>query len=98
MGRPLGEVAAALRAEAERRPGTVRELSARARVGYRVARYTASRMLERGELVPVLGSRPAVVVAPACALVCLLPGSVSAEGAGRCRAAQEAWLVRHQAA
>ena len=76
VGRPMGELAAAMLAQACERPGTVRELAARSGVGYRLARYTASRMLERGELVKVLGSRPAVVAAAGAQGVCLLPGAL----------------------
>ncbi len=50
--RPVGEVAQALYSAAAV-PGTVKDFCARARVGYAVGRYTASRMLSRGLLVPV---------------------------------------------
>lgn len=66
-GRPTGELNQALAAAARDKPGTVCELAARALVGQAVARYTASRMAARGELVavgtvrrPGVG-RPAVV-------------------------------------
>lgn len=52
-GRPAGELNQALAAAARDKPGTVGELAARALVGQAVARYTASRMAARGELVPV---------------------------------------------
>lgn len=82
VGRPMGEVAAAMLAQARERPGTVRELAARAQVGYRLGRYTASRMLLRGELVRVLGSRPAVLCASSgMSGVCLLSGAAAVVGA-----------------
>jgi hypothetical protein len=65
-------VAQAIVAEALREPGTARELSRRACVGERVGMYTVSRLLDAGQLVRVAGARPAVLVAPACAAVCLL--------------------------
>lgn len=77
MGRPIGDVAKALRDAADQQPDTVRKLMLRAGVGTRVGRYTASRMLERGELVVVLESRPAVVAAAGCAGVCMLPARSS---------------------
>lgn len=79
MGRPVGEVAQALVQAASERPGTVRELAARARVGVRLAWEAARRARERGELVVVLGSRPTVLTAPACELVCLLDGATHAQ-------------------
>lgn len=64
VGRPRGEVAAALRAAAEQAPGTVRELAARSLVGRKTAGFTATRMLQRGELVVVVKSRPAILGVP----------------------------------
>ncbi len=58
-GRPLGEVTQALAEAARAGPGTVRELAQRAQVGRRVATYTASRMVARGQLVPVERLTPA---------------------------------------
>lgn len=81
-GRPagsLGEVAQAMLAQALLEPGTARELARRACVGERVGMYTASRLLEGGQLVRVAGTRPAVLAAPACAAVCLLPEARKAE-------------------
>ncbi len=75
-GRPqgtLGEVALALQAQALAEPGTARELSRRALVGDRVGMYTASRLVAAGLLVRVAGTRPAVLAAPGCAALCLLP-------------------------
>lgn len=48
--RPLGEIAMALHSAALQ-PGTVRQFCERAQVAYGVGRYTASRMVQRGELV-----------------------------------------------
>lgn len=45
-------------------PATVPAAAQRACVGLNAARYTASRMLQRGELVVVQGSRPAVLGLP----------------------------------
>lgn len=68
MTRPhgsYGDVALALRCAALAGPGTVRDLAQRAQVGYSAARYTASRLCSRGELVVLDGgSRPALLVAP----------------------------------
>jgi hypothetical protein len=68
MTRPhgtYGDVALALRSAALAGPGTVRDLAQRAQVGYSAARYTASRLCSRGELVVLDGgSRPALLVAP----------------------------------
>ncbi len=60
--RPVGDVAQALFSAAAV-PGTVKEFCRRACVGYGVGRYTASRMLRRGELVAV----PAASGGPAAA-------------------------------
>lgn len=63
MARPMGEIALVLRSAAVQ-PGTVRQLAERAQVGYDSARYTASRLIDRGELVVLDGNaRPAVLVA-----------------------------------
>lgn len=63
-GRPAGEVSQALvSAAAQAGPGTVRELAERACVGYAAARYTSSRLVSRGELVPVSAARPMVLAA-----------------------------------
>lgn len=62
MARPMGEIALVLRSAAAH-PGTVRQLAERAQVGYHHARYTASRLVDRGELVVLDGNaRPAVLV------------------------------------
>lgn len=66
-GRPVGafgDVSRALLASASSAgPGTVRELAERACVGAAVARYTASRLVSRGELVPLSTARPMVLAA-----------------------------------
>lgn len=66
-GRPVGafgDVSRALLASASSAgPGTVRDLAERACVGAAVARYTASRLVSRGELVPLSTGRPMVLAA-----------------------------------
>ena len=64
--RPHGDIRQALYRAAAEAPGSVRELAERAQVGYSAARYTASRMLERDELLVVKDGRPAVLAAPTC--------------------------------
>ena len=60
-----GEVALALKQAAMDGPGPVRELAQRACVGYSAARYTCSRLVDRGELMVIEDRRPAVLaVAP----------------------------------
>jgi hypothetical protein len=61
----FGELALALRAAALESPGTVADLAGRAQVAYSAARYTASRLVERGELVVVAAGRPALLGTPA---------------------------------
>ena len=63
--RPLGDITLAIEAAASTAPGTVRDLAVRAQVGFTAARKTASRMLDRGQLVVVLDGRPQVLAAPA---------------------------------
>jgi hypothetical protein len=65
--RPRGDIARALHGAALQGPGTVTQLAHRAQVGESVARYTASRMVSRGELVEVQPGRPAVLGAPSVA-------------------------------
>jgi len=62
-GRPRGEIAQAL-LNAAAKPGTVRQLAHRSLVGLAAARWTASRMLVRGELVSLSapGRRPYVLM------------------------------------
>lgn len=64
--RPMGEISRAMMDAAAERPGTVRELAARTQVGYDAARYTATRLVDRGQLVRVSDERPVVLaLAPA---------------------------------
>jgi hypothetical protein len=66
MARPTGEIALAILEAARQRPGTVRDLAARARVGAAYARYTCSRLQSTGRLVPLTpNARPAVLCIPA---------------------------------
>lgn len=62
--RPRGEVAEALLKAAKEGPATVRELCRRARVAYGAGRYTASRLVARGDLVAQGEGRPAVLALP----------------------------------
>lgn len=64
--RPPGDITRAL-ADAAREPGTVVQLAQRAQVSLAAARYTASRMVGRGELAVVLDGRPAVLSVPQAA-------------------------------
>jgi hypothetical protein len=64
----FGAVVQALAAAAAQGPGTARELSERAQVGFDVGRKTASLMVARGDLVAVSAGRPAVLAAPSPAL------------------------------
>lgn len=57
----FGEVGRALLSEAQRQPGTVKQLAERAQVGYHAAASTASRYVQGGQLVRVGGGRPAVL-------------------------------------
>lgn len=64
MGRPRGthgEVRQALVDAWALGPAPVREVAVRAQVGLAVARYTASRMAEAGQLAVVIDARPAVL-------------------------------------
>lgn len=74
-GRPRGshgEVRQALRDAWAEGPAPVREVAARAKVGLAVARYTASRMADDGQLVVVVEKRPAVLALADDARVCAL--------------------------
>ena len=64
MGRPSGEIAKALLQAAGASHGTVAELAVRAQVGFSVARYTASRLLSRGQLEVAAKGRPAILGLP----------------------------------
>jgi len=60
-----GELAVAiLRAAEAHGPGTVRELCARSQVAFVAGNYTATRLLQRGDLVVVARSRPVVLGMP----------------------------------
>ena len=62
--RPVGGVAVAMRAAALSGPATVRELADRAHVGYDLARCTATRLVQRGDLMVVGAQRPMVLAVP----------------------------------
>ena len=67
MGRPQGSyggLAQALRDAAVSGPAPVRVLCERAQVGYAAGRYTASRLVAAGQLVPVQAGRPMVLALP----------------------------------
>jgi hypothetical protein len=67
LGRPQGSyggVALALRDAAVSGPAPVRVLCERAQVGYAAGRYTASRLVAAGQLVPVRPGRPMVLALP----------------------------------
>lgn len=60
-----GPVVRAMCGAAERGPGSYRTLAERAQVGYVTARRTASRMVQRGDLVVLDGeARPAILAVP----------------------------------
>ena len=63
--RPLGACAQALLQAVQRGPGDVVSLAHRAQVSVPVARYTASRLVARGDLSVVQPGRPAVLGLPA---------------------------------
>jgi hypothetical protein len=58
--RPRGDLSRAL-ATAAAHPGTVVQLAHRSQVSVPAARYTVSRMVDRGELVVVQAGRPVVL-------------------------------------
>lgn len=64
MTRPRGDVSRALLQAAKAGPAPVRVLAERALVGYSAARYTATRMVDRGELACLSNGRPAVLGLP----------------------------------
>lgn len=65
--RPRGDVRLALAQAWDAGPAPVREAAQRACVGMAVARYTASRMVDSGELVVVQPGKPAVLARPVAA-------------------------------
>ncbi len=67
VGRPrgsLGPVALALLDAAHAGPADAKTLAMRAHVGFAVARYTASRLVARGQLTAERGVRPALLRLP----------------------------------
>jgi hypothetical protein len=62
-----GEVALALRDAALVKPGPVTDLAQRAQVAYGLARCTASRLVDAGQLIVVSRGRPRVLAAPSAA-------------------------------
>ena len=62
--RRRGELAELLSAAAAQGPGSAEELGQRAQMGSSLARYTASRMVSRGELVRLSDHRPALLGLP----------------------------------
>jgi hypothetical protein len=72
-GRPrgsYGEITVALVEAARKAPGTVRELAARAQVGFACAERKASCLVKRGDLVVVQPkTQPMVLAVPAAAAV-----------------------------
>ena len=77
--RPQGEIARALVDAAGQEPGTVLQLAHRAQVSVPVARYTASRLLERGDLRVVQPGRPAVLASSDLALEIVVEREQQAE-------------------
>jgi hypothetical protein len=63
-GRPLGEVSKALLSAAQHGSGTVRQLAARACVGFDVARYKAKDLVRMGALQPLTAERPRMLGLP----------------------------------
>lgn len=62
--RPIGEISRVLLEAAAVQPGTVLDLAARTQVGFDAARYTATRLVQRGDLVRLSDGRPAVLGLP----------------------------------
>lgn len=82
IGRPrgsYGDVRAALLDAWRQGPAPVREAAARACVGHAVARYTASRMADEGQVCVVVAGRPAVMALPDDERVCVLPAADEVE-------------------
>lgn len=84
--RPRGEINQALATAWQQGPATVTQAAHRACVGLSVARYTATRMVERGQLVVVEDGRPAVLGVPAATTAC----------AGHWAAGEDAGVVLHR--
>lgn len=62
--RPMGEISLKMLEALALGPAPVRELAQRAQVGFDVARYTATRLVERGAVVRLEQCRPAVLALP----------------------------------
>lgn len=62
--RPQGEIRAALLDAARGGPGTSRDFAHRAQVGLGAAYYTASRMVDAGQLVVLKPGKPALLALP----------------------------------
>ena len=87
-GRPrgsYGEVRAALLSAWAAGPAPVRQAAELACVGHAVARYTASRMAQEGQLRKVGGGKPAVLALADDERVCVLPSSEDALSTERVR-------------
>lgn len=90
IGRPRGELGAAILSAAKAGPGTVKELADRACVGRRVACYTCSRLVASGHLV-VLHKRPPFDGPGRPPEVLALPSKDIAEPADALAAVMSAW-------
>jgi phage portal protein BeeE len=80
-GRPrgaYGDVREALLSAWAAGPAPVRQAADMARVGHAVARYTATRMANEGQLRVVLGAKPAVLALANDTSVCVLPDAAEA--------------------
>jgi hypothetical protein len=64
VGRPLGEVSRALLSAAQHGPAPVRELAARAQVGFDTARFKAKDLVRIGALQALTDKRPRVLGLP----------------------------------
>lgn len=81
-GRPrgtYGDVREALLDAWRQGPAPVREAAERACVGHAVARYTASRMADEGQVRVVVASKPAVLALPDDERLCSLPDQADGE-------------------
>ena len=66
--RPQGDITQAMLGAWQQGPATVTQAAHLACVGLGAARYTASRMVARGQLAVLDAARPAVLVLPAAQL------------------------------
>jgi len=62
--RPVGDITRAMAKAWSEGPAPVAVAAQRACVGFQAARYTASRMVARGDLVVLHAGRPAVLALP----------------------------------